>query len=57
MPELAVLIYKNLSASGCCLSTNAGNKGGSDERFADADRVDVAGNTLVANSRYYYRQW
>ena len=48
--QLAVSIYKDRSASGSSLSTDAGNVGGADERFADANCAAVAGNAHVANA-------
>ena len=48
--QLAVCSDKNRSASGSSLSTDAGNVGGADERFADANCAAVAGNAHVANA-------
>ena len=48
--QLAVSIDKDRSASGSSLSTDAGNVGGADERFADANCAAVAGNAHVANA-------
>ena len=55
--QLAVSIYKDRSASGSGLSTDAGNVGGSDERFADANCAAVAGNARRCQCRYYHCRW